>query len=158
MAKILIAYYSRTGTTKKVAEAIQKALDCDIEEISSIKNRRGIRGYLISGKEGMMRTTAEIERIQKNPANYDAVIIGTPVWSWNLSSPVRAYLRKNSSRFRAVAFFCTMGSNAGKTFSEMQKEVKKIPLATMELQTKDVIQNEFLEKTSAFVHKIHSSI
>lgn len=159
MPKILLTYYSRTGTTKKVAQAIQKALDCDSEEIISVKNRQGAWGYLMSGKEATLGVPAEIKPIEKNPADYDLLIIGTPVWSWNVSSPVRAYLRKNQGKIKKVAFFCTKGGqDRHRTFSEIQKEIKIIPLATLELLTKEVVQDQFLEKTSAFVHKIHSSL
>ena len=39
--KILVAYYSRTGTTRKVAETIAGILKCDIEEVLDKKSRFG---------------------------------------------------------------------------------------------------------------------
>ena len=33
--KVLLVYYSRTGTTRVVAEAIAAALACDVEEIQT---------------------------------------------------------------------------------------------------------------------------
>lgn len=36
--KTLIVYYSRTQQTEKIAKAIQKDLNCDIEEITAEKN------------------------------------------------------------------------------------------------------------------------
>lgn len=38
--KILIVFYSRTGTTRKVAHELQKSLKADIEELFD-KNRSG---------------------------------------------------------------------------------------------------------------------
>ncbi|MDY6965570.1 MAG: hypothetical protein SVM80_06305 [Halobacteriota archaeon] len=36
-----LVYYSRTGTTKKVADAISDIINCDIEEIVDTKDRSG---------------------------------------------------------------------------------------------------------------------
>ena len=49
--KILIAYYSRSGTTKTVAEFLQEKLSCDLEEIISTKERSGVVGFFICGRE-----------------------------------------------------------------------------------------------------------
>ncbi|MBE3088681.1 MAG: flavodoxin family protein, partial [Actinobacteria bacterium] len=43
---ILVVYYSRTGTTRKVAEYITKQLGADMEEIIDMKKRSGIWGFL----------------------------------------------------------------------------------------------------------------
>ena len=44
--KVLVVYYSRTGNTKFVAEAIAQSLEADIEEIKDGKNRMGVFGFL----------------------------------------------------------------------------------------------------------------
>jgi len=46
--KYFVVFYPRTGTTRKVAEAIKDALKCDIEEIFDIKKRADLFGYLRS--------------------------------------------------------------------------------------------------------------
>lgn len=50
MKKVLIAYYSRTGTTQKMAEYIAEGVrfsgnDADLKKISEIKNEKGFEGY-----------------------------------------------------------------------------------------------------------------
>jgi len=50
MKKILIAYYSRTGTTQKMAEYIAEGVrfsgnDADLKKITEIKNEKGFEGY-----------------------------------------------------------------------------------------------------------------
>jgi len=47
--KILVVFYSRSGRTKKIAEAISDILKCDKEEIFDLKNRKGIPGFLSAG-------------------------------------------------------------------------------------------------------------
>jgi flavodoxin len=152
MAKILVVYYSRTGTTKQVALTLAQVLGCDQEEIISIKNRQGFWGYLISGKEATLKQLAQIKPIVKNSAAYDLVIIGTPIWSFNVSSPVRTYLKNNQAHFKKVAFFCTMGgSDNGRTFKEMEKVIGMAPEARLSLITKEVANNQYAEKVKKFI-------
>jgi len=47
--KTLVAYYSRTGNTKKVAVEIAKNLKADIDEIIDKKDRSGMIGWIIGG-------------------------------------------------------------------------------------------------------------
>ena len=151
--KTLVVYYSRTGTTKKVAQDISKILKCDKEEIQDIKSRKGVIGYLISGREAMTKKLAEIKETKKDPSKYDLVIIGTPVWAYNMSSPVRTYITKN--KFKKIAFFCTMGGSGDKpTFKKMEELCNKKPKATLTLKTKEVMDNKHIEKLKEFLKSL----
>jgi len=153
--KALVVYYSRTGTTKKVAEAISKALGCDSEQILDVKSRKGVAGYMRSGKEGMKRLTTDIQDTKKEPKDYEMVIIGTPIWGWNMSSPVRTYLENMKDRLPQVAFFCTMGGQGDdKAFREMEDICHTVPKAKLALTTQVVNKNMFMDRVDYFVGKI----
>lgn len=157
MSKILIVFYSRTGVTKKIAEVIKQKLGGDSEEINSIKNRSGAFGYLISGKEATQKTLAEIKPATINPSDYDLVVIGTPIWAWNLSSPVRTYLTDQKIKFKKVAFFCTMASSGDdKAWAEMEKISGLAPAATLALTTKQVMTGNYEQEINSFVAKLNS--
>ena len=64
---ILIVYYSRSGTTKKIANILAEELGADLEEISSKSKRKGILGYLKSGQEAAQKKLTEIGPTEKNP-------------------------------------------------------------------------------------------
>lgn len=149
--KILVVYYSRTGTTKKVGEEIAKILKADIEEIFDTVDRSGPIGWLYAGRDGMKRLLTKLKRPKLNPADYDLVIIGTPIWSFNMSAPVRTYLTAFKKKFRKVAFFCTMGGRGDENaFKEMEEVVGKAPIAQMSLTTKEVTGNKYLSKLENF--------
>ena len=151
--RCLVAFYSRTGTTKKVAEEISKILKCDSEEILDTKDRSGGIGYFKSGKDSTMKKLTELRKIRKNPASYDTVIIGTPIWAWNVSTPIRTYISQN--KFKNVAFFCTMGGSGGKkAFREMERLCKQKPVAVLELKTAEVADNKHLQKVREFAKNI----
>lgn len=158
MAKILILYYSRTGTTKKVAEFIKGKLLCDIEEIIGIDNRSGLKGYMLCGKEATKKIAGKIQPVQKDMSEYDLVIIGTPIWAWNLSSTVRAALEQNKNKFKKISAFCTMGgSGDDKAFSEIEKICGKKLLAKLALPAINVTQNKFQDKADAFIEQIKNN-
>jgi len=152
--KYLVVFYSRTGTTRKAAEAISKILKCNIDEIVDTKNRNGPFGYLISGGEAMRKQLTQIKKPKKNPKLYDVVIIGTPVWGFTMSSPVRTYITQNKALFKKVAFFCTHGGMPKNTCQDMEVLCGKKGLASLYVHEKDAAHEEYLSQVKEFVKKI----
>lgn len=63
-----------------MAKAIARSLKADIEEIKDKRNRTGVFGFLKSGYEALFKKLVDIQPINKNPEEYDLVIVGSPVW------------------------------------------------------------------------------
>ncbi len=157
--KILVVFYSRSGKTKKVAEAILKILKCDKEEIFDIKSREGIVGFLSAGTDANLRRLTVIKEIENNPSLYDLVIIGTPIWSSNISTPIRTYLTLHKEGFQNVAFFCTrLGSDAKKVFDGMKNLSQKTPLALLQLTSREVTRDQYIQKVKEFVKNMKEEI
>lgn len=57
--KVLVVYFSRTGTTRHLAESIARATHGEVEELRERRSRRGPLGWLRSGYEGTYRRSAE---------------------------------------------------------------------------------------------------
>lgn len=155
MKKILIVYYSRTATTKKLAESLAEKLGADVEEIKDTVSRNGGMGYLRSGKDATLRKLTVLEKSEKNPTDYDLVVIGTPIWSWNMSVPVRTYITENKDKFPEVAFFCTMGGSGDKrAFAEMSEIIGKKPVATLGLKTVEVVKDLAEDRIEKFASEL----
>jgi flavodoxin len=153
--KILVVFYSRTGTTKKVAETIAGTLKCDIEEIVDMKDRKGVLGWIVSGKDATQKNLTTIKTITKLPDSYDLIIIGTPIWASKMTPAVRTYLSQNKEKIKNIAFFCTMGgSNSGNAFKEMEVFIGKQPINTLELSAKEVAQGTYVQKVKDFTAEI----
>lgn len=112
MSKILVVSYSRTGTTRKVAEDIVVALQADFKEVIDARRRRGWPGYLRSGFESIARGLPSIEA-DWEPKGYDLVVLGTPVWTGSMASPMRSFIFLHRAHLDRVACFCTMGGGRG---------------------------------------------
>jgi len=155
----LVAYYSRTGNTKKVAEKLATLLKCDSEEIHDTKNRKGVFGWLSAGKTATKKELTTLEKLSNNPASYDIVIIGTPMWNHTVSTPIRTYLTQNKDSFRKVAFFCTHQYTDDSPFEEMASTCEKTPVATLILHSKKELESdEYIKKAEEFVDRVAISL
>ncbi|MCX7892671.1 MAG: flavodoxin [Burkholderiales bacterium] len=134
MPSTLIAFYSRSGHTRRVAEPLARRLGADLEAIAPTRDREGPLGYVRSALEAIAELPASTMPPRHDPAAYRLVVIGTPVWFWSLASPVRGYVLEERRRFARVAFFCTMGSSgAERVFADLARLAGKKPVATLAL-------------------------
>jgi len=154
MSRILVVDFSRTGNTRKLAEAVAQACGGDLEEIRDARPRMGLWGWLRSGREAWRGLPAEIQPTSRNPADYDLVVLGSPVWAGRVSSPMRRYLQDQSGNFDRIALFVTEGGTRGaKALSEMAELAGQSPVATLELREKD-LKKGWETWISDFVRKI----
>lgn len=152
--KTLVVYYSRSGNTKKIAEEISNKVKCDIEEIIDNKNRKGIIGWLISGRDAHSKKLTTISEIKKDPSKYDVVAIGTPIWAGLMAPAVRTYINENKGKFKNVAFFSTCGSSGDvKTFGDMEDCIGITPLSKLVIIAKD-FQTSHEDKLKDFIKGI----
>ncbi len=66
----ILAYYSRTGNTKKVAEALAENLNADVEAITADTKDKGMGGL---AKQAFLRVHAKIAQTMYDAASYDVV-------------------------------------------------------------------------------------
>lgn len=117
---MLVVYYSRTGTTGKVAERISTLLGSYTEEIHDRTNRSGMIGWLKAGRDSGSGKLTVLEEVKKDSAQYNTVVIGTPIWNHTISTPIGTYISQYGERFKKVAFFCTGDSTDDNPFSEIE--------------------------------------
>jgi flavodoxin len=139
MTKTLIVYHSRNGYTQRVAKELAGRLAADLDEIRIVQPLDGPLGYAMCAIEAIAGLAPALRPTQKNPAAYDLVVVGTPVWFWSLASPVRSWLEMHPLKGRRFAFFCTMGgSGATCAFSTMKQLTGGEPVATLALTDHEV--------------------
>ncbi len=155
--RTLVAYYSRTGTTKILAEALAKALEADIDEIIDQKSRRGKLGYMRAARDAKGEKLTEI-KVKRNPEDYGLVLIGTPIWWGSLTPAVRTYLKQFSWKDRTLAFFITSGGeDRTLVFEQMQELVEGSQvLGTFGLTTEQVKAGDFEAQLTDFLQKVKS--
>lgn len=142
--KSLVAYYSRTNITKKLAEDIARQTNADIEEIEPKKvNYQGKLGYVRGGKDAMSAKIIELKDLKYDPSEYDMVYLGAPVWASRAANPLISYLKQNEGKFDNVKFFMTAGSSGFESSFKQMEEFSVPPVDTLALTTKQVKKNDY---------------
>ena len=95
MPKTLIVYHSRSGYTRRLAQSLAARLDADLEEIRIVQPLDGPLGYVMCAIEAIGGLGPALRPATRDPAKYDLVVVGTPVWFWSLASPVRSWLEQH---------------------------------------------------------------
>jgi len=150
-SRTLVVFYSRSGTTRRIAQALAEALKCDLEEITEPRPRTGFLGYIRSLLEARRKRPSIIAPKIYDVSSYDLVVIGTPVWAWSVSSPVLAYLIATARQLPEVAFFCTLGASGSESaFAQMTAIVGKQPRAVCAMTQRDVLSGRHVERLTAF--------
>lgn len=129
--RVLVVFFANTAHTRHVASEIARRCGGEREEIFDRRPHAGACEALRYTWDSLVRATPPIEPPTRDPADYDLVILGTPVWAWHVASPMRSYLLHNAKRIKRVAFFCTEGGwGDQRVFDELGRLCGRSPVAT----------------------------
>ena len=118
--RCLVAYYSLTGTTRKLAERASKELGADIAEVRAPRYRPGLFVFLRGSSDSLRGRLPPIEVSGQPPESYAFVLLMAPVWAGHASPPIRAYLAENRGRFKRAGLVLTCGNRCPvRAFDEM---------------------------------------
>ena len=100
--KVLVAYFSATGTTKKVAENLAKATNGDLYEIKPIKPYTNAD---LDWTNKNSRSSIEMKDYNSRPemikddfsvSNYDTIFLGFPIWWYIAPTIINTFLEKTA--------------------------------------------------------------
>ncbi len=107
--KILIAYYSKRGKTKELAEILKNEFEkrghlIETERIKALKEHNVFAWFFIR----MFKGRCKIQDLEiKDVSGYDLILLGSPNWT-RLALPVAEYLKKvKGIEYKSVGFFAT---------------------------------------------------
>ncbi len=153
--KTLVVYFSKTGNTATVAKELAQILSADLETLAETKPKEGIVGMILAGKDAALQNSTPINDLKNNITNYDLVVVGTPVWAWTMSNPIRAFFEKHKKDLKKVAFFATMANMGDKrAFSHMEKLSGLAPAATISFVDSKIKNGEFKTGLAEFGKKL----
>ena len=127
MKKRLVAYFSASGVTKKVAEMVAKAADCDLYEITpkvpyttadlNWMDKKSRSSVEMSDKS----IRPEIAGADLDVSAYDEILIGFPIWWYVAPTIINTFLESHDFAGRKIILFATSGgSGFGNTVKELQ--------------------------------------
>ena len=121
--KTIVIYYGYGNHTRMIAERVKKELNADILEIKPKVAYSPDYQTVVDATENNLETkeTPEIEVINIDLNNYDKIVIGTPVWWYTMTPPIRTFLTKYDLRNKKVYPFATNAGWLGSTFEEFKE-------------------------------------
>ncbi len=131
MSKTLVAYFSASGTTAKVAKKMAEAIGADLFEI---KPETPYTGADLNWQNKNSRSSVEMNDRSSRPAiavkvadmpQYDVVFVGFPVWWYREPSIIDTFMESYDFAGKTVIPFATSGgSGLGDSAANMQKLAK----------------------------------
>ncbi len=156
--KSLILYYSRSGATAKVANALGTALSADIKEIKCPRYQSGWFAYLRAGYDSVKGRLPLIDVPEVVFEDYDLVIIGAPIWTSYPALPLRSFLAQKPELPGRVAVFLTYGGHSpAEKAVKMVEGLLHIPLeVSLELPHDQVVEGRYSDAVDTFVAKLNA--
>lgn len=130
MSKKLVAFFSCTGTTKKVAENLSKAIEGDLYEIVPTKLYTNAdlnwtdKSSSSSLEMNDKNSRPEIATKVSNMEDYDTIFIGFPIWWYVAPRIINTFLESYDFSGKKIIVFCTSGgSGLGNTVADLEKSI-----------------------------------
>lgn len=157
--KTLVAYFSATGTTQRVAENLAKAVGADIYEIKPVV---AYTDADLNWRDSRSRSSVEMNDKTSRPEmaadnfsvkEYDTVFLGFPIWWGTAPHIVETFLEKQDFAGKTIILFATSGSSGmGNTDNDLKPSVDAS--ATI-IKGKILNGNPSVEELKAWVETLH---
>lgn len=154
--RTLVLHYSRTGTADRVAAALAERLGGDRGEIIC-DAYEGVLGAFRMAGDVMRRGNPPI-RVTVEPAGYDHVIVGGPVWAARPDAPLRSFLLENQDASTLAGVFLVHGTPDA---SEAESEVRRLAgrsVAFAEFRTAEVKSGAYGPALEVFALKLERAV
>ena len=122
-SNILVAYFSHSGNTQKIAELIHDQVGGDIFEIKTVTPYSSNYNTVLdeAQKEKNDKSRPELSAHVDDMAGYDTIILGYPNWWGDMPMAVYSFLDEYDLSGKTVIPFCTHG---GSGFSGTVSSIK----------------------------------
>jgi len=120
--KILIAFYSYSGSTAAVAGLLKSCMNADSLEIKTKdqKKRRGPAKFFWAVSVMMGKKKPALMPYTLNIKNYDLIILGTPVWAGKPSKVFTTFLEQAKITGKKIALYCCHAGGPGETLAKLK--------------------------------------
>ena len=130
MAKKLVAYFSASGVTAKVADMLADAIGADIHEICpKVPHTKADLNWMNKKSRSSIEMNDKTIRPEIAESNvqiddYDVIFLGFPIWWYVAPTIINTFLEKYDFSGKKIILFATSGgSKFGKTVEELKVSV-----------------------------------
>ena len=127
MSRKLVAYFSASGVTAKVAESLSEAIGADLYEIEpEVPYTKADLDWMDKQSRSSIEmnnpaSRPSIKEMRDNMDDYDTVFVGFPVWWYVAPTIINTFLESYDLAGKTVIPFATSGgSGMGKTNEKLE--------------------------------------
>lgn len=127
MSKTLVAFFSASGSTRKLANTLAELISADVYEI---KPATPYTGKDLNWNDSKSRSSVEMADINSRPAladtsaqisEYDTIFLGFPIWWYVAPHIVNTFLESYDFSGKTIILFATSGgSGFGDTLNQLK--------------------------------------
>lgn len=127
MSRKLVAYFSASGVTAKVAESLSEAIGADIYAIEpKIPYTKADLNWMNKNSRSSVEMSdpnsrPEIAELRDNMDEYDVIFVGFPIWWYVAPTIINTFLESYDLSGKTIVPFATSGgSGMGKTNEKLK--------------------------------------
>lgn len=157
MSKTLVAYFSASGNTAKLARTLAEAVDGDLHEIQP---KQPYTTAELDWRNEKSRSSVEMKDKSFRPeiankvddmAKYETVFIGFPIWWYVAPQIINAFLEQYNLDSKTIIPFATSGgSSMGSTNAKLKDSCSGAILKNGERFAADTSAQELKKWTDSF--------
>lgn len=127
MSKKLVAFFSASGSTRKLSKDLAEILNADTYEI---KPATPYTGKDLNWNNSQSRSSVEMADIKSRPeladksakiADYDTIFLGFPIWWYVAPHIINSFLESYDFSGKTIVLYATSGgSGFGETLSQLK--------------------------------------
>lgn len=87
-----VVYFTRTGSSKRIAEKIAKKLSCEVIQITDNKNWKGFIGFIKGGFYSSANKSVQIQ-LSTQIEDYDELVVVSPLWAGGVVPAIKEFLK-----------------------------------------------------------------
>ncbi|MEL6239880.1 MAG: hypothetical protein AAFV87_00680 [Pseudomonadota bacterium] len=107
--KTIVVYYSRTGNSRVLAEAIAGALDGPLHELTVNAYQTPVLWYYFAGRDALRGRSPKLTSDPVSLSDIRTLVLIGPVWAGNPAPPLISFLAQQMELPQKVGLFLTSG-------------------------------------------------
>lgn len=157
MSRKLVAYFSASGVTAKVAGNLSDALGADLFEIvPKVRYTKADLDWRDKASRSSIEmndpsSRPEIEALRDNIAEYDTIYVGFPIWWYVAPTIINSFLESYDLTGKTIIPFATSGgSGMGKTNEKLEASCPGAMLKTGKVFSMNATRQELADWANQF--------
>jgi flavodoxin len=120
--KTAVVFYTLDGNCAVVAEQINAQLNADFIRLKTVddKKRSKMGKFFWGGSMVFSHKKPPLKPYTFDPAAYDLIIIGVPVWAGSPAPPIQTFLSETVISGKKIALFVCHGGGKGKALEKLK--------------------------------------